>query len=450
MVNHPKAKQLFTNISIIVSTLLLMVLTTHTVAAAGNASFALSPASGSYKVGDNVTVKITENSGTEAVNAVEADLVYDKAVLQFVSIDAGASAFAIAAPTTAGGGVVNIPRGSMTALTGTQTVASVTFKVIGTGTTAIRFAGTSGIIKESGTVDIWNRSTAGATFTAASVTTPTPTPTTPTPTPTQTSPTKTPTTSTPSGTTSSPSTSTPAIAPPATTAPGAPATAVVSEAPADAVVTQPSQLIDERLVAIKVLDEDNKPVVGATVVIDGKEVKTDSQGIASFVGIADGKRTVKISHSGKTIEENIDVKDGENGSSENGVQAFNVKLASDDGQFSVVSPLIYAGLAAVIVISLWLIMMPHGHRLVVNGDVAPPEGIVISSSDNPTPVYRPEVQSSPEVHTTPALPITPSVAPPPSVNPAPTAPPTVSAPTQPAVSDPDEPVIIKPSEPPKA
>ncbi len=121
-------------------------------AIAAGESLSLVPGSGTQNVGSNFTVVIHENSGTTPINAVEADLTYDQAKLQFVSIDTSTSAFDLAAVGTGGAGSIKIARAkSVTNLTGDQIVASITFKAIATGTAAVTFDATSALVNPTTT-----------------------------------------------------------------------------------------------------------------------------------------------------------------------------------------------------------------------------------------------------------------------------------------------------------
>jgi chitodextrinase len=131
--------------------------------AAGSDTMVLSPASSSLALGSTLTVTIQENSSTDAVNAVEADLKYDQTKLQYVSTSTSSGAFnSLVAHESGGSGVVEMGLATGTAVTGLQTVATVTFHTIGTGTTAISFASTSAIIRASDTVNVLGTATGGS------------------------------------------------------------------------------------------------------------------------------------------------------------------------------------------------------------------------------------------------------------------------------------------------
>ncbi len=100
----------------------------------------LSPASQTLAAGTTFTVAVRENSGSTAVNALQANFSYDQTLVDFVSIDATGSAFTTQAQATGGAGSVQIARAIIGSLTGDQLVANVTFKAkTSSGTAAMAF-----------------------------------------------------------------------------------------------------------------------------------------------------------------------------------------------------------------------------------------------------------------------------------------------------------------------
>lgn len=127
----------------------------------------ITPPGGSYSNGATVTITIRENSYSTPVNAVQANLTYPAAQLQFQSISAGAgtSPFTTVLQSTGGSGSVQIGVGLLgNSVTGDAVVATVTFTVIGTGTAPIQFAAGSGIAKTSDSSDICKKKT-GSSYT---------------------------------------------------------------------------------------------------------------------------------------------------------------------------------------------------------------------------------------------------------------------------------------------
>jgi hypothetical protein len=98
-----------------------------------------SPTGTHLSTGQTLTVQIRENSGTSTVNAANQ--------LKFNGIDAGSSAFSIAAPSTGNSGKVSIARGSTTAISGDQLIATVSFTVLsGNGTASLAFTTGSALV----------------------------------------------------------------------------------------------------------------------------------------------------------------------------------------------------------------------------------------------------------------------------------------------------------------
>ena len=107
-------------------------------------TLSLSPATGTLASGSTFTVAVIENSNTDTVNSVQASLTYNPALLQFVPATTPSgfiesSAWPVAAAnSTATAGVVRIARGTAApaTATGSNTLVTMSFKVLGTGGTA--------------------------------------------------------------------------------------------------------------------------------------------------------------------------------------------------------------------------------------------------------------------------------------------------------------------------
>jgi chitodextrinase len=122
----------------------------------------LTPSTAIVANGATFTVDIRENSGTDAVNAVQANLVYPTTQVDFVSIDSSTSAFSTEAEATGGAGVVKIARGTITAVTGDQLVSRVTFRSkMTSGQAAISFGPGSALVRASDNSDILVTKTGG-------------------------------------------------------------------------------------------------------------------------------------------------------------------------------------------------------------------------------------------------------------------------------------------------
>jgi hypothetical protein len=103
----------------------------------------ISPASKSLQQGSSTALAVRINPGT-AVDGVEVTLSYDKAKLEFQSIDAGGSGFDTALPgNTGGNGSVKLFRGSLSSpVTTDKLIANVNFKaLVGSGSASISVSG---------------------------------------------------------------------------------------------------------------------------------------------------------------------------------------------------------------------------------------------------------------------------------------------------------------------
>ncbi len=146
---------------------------------AANEQLYLSPATGSVLVGNTIAVQIRVNSGSDPVNAVQANLTYDPAKLEYQSTDAVGSAFSLSASSVISSGSIALARatgGGEPAVSGDNLFATVTFKALsGSGTAAIVIAAGSHVVRSTDAVDILANS-AGASYTLTSPVVPTPTP----------------------------------------------------------------------------------------------------------------------------------------------------------------------------------------------------------------------------------------------------------------------------------
>jgi hypothetical protein len=131
--------------------------------AAGNASLYVQPSSGTYTSGTTITVEVRVNTGGEDVNAVQADFSYSSSYLQYLSIDASGSAFAIDANSSGGSGNVSIARGNISNVNSASALlAKVKFKALNnSGSATISFKDSSAIVRTSDSTDIMDASTGG-------------------------------------------------------------------------------------------------------------------------------------------------------------------------------------------------------------------------------------------------------------------------------------------------
>ena len=167
----------------------------------------LTPATGNVLIGNTVAVQIRVNSGTDPINAVQANLTYDPAKLEYQNIDASGSVFGLVPQSTTSSGSLQLVRSRNAGeapVTGDNLFATVNFKALaGSGSAAVTVAAGSVVIRSTDNQNILV-SSAGATYTLTSPVVPTPTPAaTPTPTPVHT-PTPTPVVPTPTPTVPTP------------------------------------------------------------------------------------------------------------------------------------------------------------------------------------------------------------------------------------------------------
>ncbi len=144
--------------------ILLSLFLPQTTFAAGDAFFSFSPATGTYNVGDTIQFAISETSTIgDNVQAVESDLTYDPTILQYQSTSL-TGPFTICADNSGGGGTVSLACASSATVSGIQSVATVSFTVLATGTGTITLDGTSDIDNNLGT-SVWDTTLPSASYT---------------------------------------------------------------------------------------------------------------------------------------------------------------------------------------------------------------------------------------------------------------------------------------------
>lgn len=118
----------------------------------------LNPATQTIGAVTDFSVEVRENSGTTAVNAVQANLTYPSNLLDVVGVDSS-TAFTVAAETTIGTGTINIARGVAGGQTvsNDQLIATVRFKSktpASTSTANVAFANGTALINASTNADL--------------------------------------------------------------------------------------------------------------------------------------------------------------------------------------------------------------------------------------------------------------------------------------------------------
>lgn len=144
----------------------------------------MAPATGSYSVGQTFTVSVLVAPAGASVNAVEASLKYNPAVLSVVSFAKG-SAFSLwtTEPTfnnTAG--TFTFGGGSPAPFTAQSNLVSITFRTLAAGSGSLAVTNASVLAADGRGTDVFKNGSTG-TYTVAAGTVPPPTPT---PTPTET------------------------------------------------------------------------------------------------------------------------------------------------------------------------------------------------------------------------------------------------------------------------
>jgi hypothetical protein len=120
----------------------------------------LSAASGVFGTNTSFSVQIRENSGTTAVNAVQANLSFPASLLSLVSIDYTGTAFGTQAQSTSGTSTINIARGTSCnttcgTLTGDQLVATLNFKTLTTGgSAAVAFTAGTALVESTNNTNL--------------------------------------------------------------------------------------------------------------------------------------------------------------------------------------------------------------------------------------------------------------------------------------------------------
>ena len=359
-------------------------------AATGDAYFSLSPSSGSYTVGDNLVLTVSETSTSgDNTNAVQVNLSYPSSQLQYKSISLDGP-FTLCGQQSGGGGSVNIGCASTTVVGGESPVAQITFSVLASGSAAVAMTSGSDIDNNTGN-SVWNGVLPSASFTLSKVVTAPPTSPTPpssgsggsskssgsSPSPTSTSPTTTTTQKTP---TTAPTTASPSLA----------------------------------SISVTIISPQGEPIAGAKVTLSNQQsAVTNASGVATFPGVKSGAYTVTVTDPGnKSVQTTFSLTPGQN-------KLVSFKLAATKSSSNSMI-LVLLGIIIIILLlggGIWLRLRRS------RSDVAPPAATL---SNDPVIGTSPfAVTPLPTPAALPEQPIAPS-----------------SSPTAP------EPTIIRPTEPP--
>lgn len=149
------------------------------------AEVAVSPSTGSYGANQTFTVTIQANPQGKSINAVEAELSFDKTKLSVVSVSKTGSAFSLwtTEPTFSNtAGTISFGGGSPSPFSTRSNLVSVTFRAVAEGSAAVTVTDASVLAADGMGTDVYTAPVNGSyTVTAATAPTPT-TPTSETPT----------------------------------------------------------------------------------------------------------------------------------------------------------------------------------------------------------------------------------------------------------------------------
>lgn len=406
--------------------------------AAGDASLSLSPASGSYTVGDTVTVKVNATAAAaDNANAVSANMTFAGMTNPTVTVNTAAFGLCIApyaGNSYISGSTIQIPCASTSAFSGTVLVATLTFTASSAGSPSLTMASGSDI--QASGVSVFDGNLASGHYTVAAASTGGGGGTT--------------TgggggggTSTGGGSAGGGSTggghvSTGGGSTGGSSSGGGTGTTTTPTPTDTTTTTTPVTTAATAALTITVTDGSGKPVENAKVVIDGHYSEyTDTKGTAGFTGLPVGDHTVTVTASGKaTSQTKLTLAANDN-------RQVSLKLASKG--LSVVT--IIAGIAAVVLVVAGgsMLYMRRSHRNpympgvstsgMVVGSASTPAAFVAGASQQPnggpsmpTALTRPTVgPTPPEVPQTPLVPPAPQAAMPPALQqpaspPAPTPP----------------------------
>lgn len=297
----------------------------------GSSVLSLTPATGSFGPSAQFSVSLYVDSGSEAINTVEAKIKYDPSKVSFVSKNnsGGALDTCIDSPETSNSsGLLSFACTKLgSSITGKKKVANLSFKTkTSPGSFNLAFRNDSGVYASSNNQDVWNGNNTGGSYSVSasggggsssgggsnsggggssssdgssggS-----------------------------SGSSSTPSTSSPSSSGGSSSA-GSGGSTGSSSGPIATPSTEPvsgsNQGGNTESILIKVVDAENQPVVGAKVVLRDVEATTDSQGIARYFGVTAGAYTITVTTDEGESRQKINVKDN-SGSSD--AQEFNIQV----------------------------------------------------------------------------------------------------------------------------
>lgn len=148
------------------------------------ADILMAPATGNYSVGQTFTVAVRVSPAGSSINAVEAGLKFNPAVLSVVSVSKDGSVFSLwtTEPTFSNtAGTITFGGGSPAPFTAQSNLLNVTFRTLAAGSGSLSVSNASVLAADGRGTDVFKNGSTGAYAVAAGVTPPPPTPpTTPT------------------------------------------------------------------------------------------------------------------------------------------------------------------------------------------------------------------------------------------------------------------------------
>lgn len=345
----------------------------------------LSPGSSTVTQGNSFIVEVRVNT-TDQINVVQANLTYPSNLLQLNSVSTNNSAFGIQAENATGNGFIRLGRGTQpnTSVSGNQLVATLTFTPTASGTAALNFAADSYAVRSTDNTTIDGG--VGSSYMIKSPPAPQPAtgtnpgnPGTPSPGPPPSGGGNSPSGSTPSGSNTPPGAKTPNAAgnnqPQGKPSSGQPVPAGNQETgqPPDTAEDTVSTGSDAGPAAvsirIKVLDDSYQPVKNASIMLNGKSVTSDEEGIASFTSVDRGPQKVNVTYNGRSTTADIEV-------GQKDQQTYIVSVPSKAGGTVWGLPLVLFFIA--LAVAFWFTIAKRHHVVRPSIQAMPLETVVVS------------------------------------------------------------------------
>lgn len=158
---------------------LLLLFFTCSVQTVFAADLVVTPTSGTYTSGQTFTVTVQVDPKGASVNAVEANMTFDKTVLSVVNVSKTGSVFSLWTTEPAfsnSAGTITFGGGSPTPFSAKSTLMSITFRALTTGAGSVAFGTASALAADGRGTDVLQGKVGGNYTVGAATVTPTPTP----------------------------------------------------------------------------------------------------------------------------------------------------------------------------------------------------------------------------------------------------------------------------------